>query len=46
MALYRLQAPEVQARVRAAVTEAAAAYRSDSGIEIPCPAMVYLGIRP
>jgi ubiquinone/menaquinone biosynthesis C-methylase UbiE len=46
MALYRLQTSETQARVRAAVTEAAACYRSRDGIEIPCPAMVYLGVRP
>jgi hypothetical protein len=46
MALYRLQTPEVQARVRAVVSEAAAGYRSRDGIELPCPAMIYLGVRP
>jgi ubiquinone/menaquinone biosynthesis C-methylase UbiE len=46
MALFRLQAPAVQARIRAAILEGAEAFRRDGRITIPCPARLYRARKP
>jgi ubiquinone/menaquinone biosynthesis C-methylase UbiE len=46
MALFRLQEPEVQARIRDAILEGARAYVRDGRIDIPCPALLHQAIKP
>lgn len=46
MELFRLQTPEVQARIRQAILDGAAAYQSDGKLEIPCHAMMYAASKP
>jgi ubiquinone/menaquinone biosynthesis C-methylase UbiE len=41
MALFRLQKPEVQERIKKAILDGARAYFVDGQIQIPCPAVLY-----
>lgn len=41
MALFRLQTPDVQARIRQDILESAATFQTGGGLEVPCPAMLY-----
>jgi ubiquinone/menaquinone biosynthesis C-methylase UbiE len=43
MALFRLQEPDVQARIREAILEGARAYVRDGALSIPCPALLCHG---
>lgn len=46
MAVFRLQTPAVQARIRAAILDGAQAYNSDGTFNIPCPALLYRARKP
>ena len=46
MALYRLQTPSVQRRIRKAILEGTRDYSSNGEIKIPCPAMLYQMQKP
>jgi ubiquinone/menaquinone biosynthesis C-methylase UbiE len=46
MAVFRLQTPVVQARIRAAILDGARQYASDGVFRIPCPAMLYAARKP
>jgi ubiquinone/menaquinone biosynthesis C-methylase UbiE len=46
MAVFRLQEPAVQERIREAILEGARAYASDCALRIPCPAVLYRGRKP
>lgn len=41
MALFRLQKPEVQERIKDSIRDSARAYFVDGQIQIPCPAVLY-----
>jgi hypothetical protein len=41
MALFRLQSPEVQERIKAQILADAEAYLMDGELRIPCPAILY-----
>jgi hypothetical protein len=45
-ALFRAQAPEALAAIRAAVREAVGAYARDGAIELPMPAVVAAAEKP
>jgi ubiquinone/menaquinone biosynthesis C-methylase UbiE len=46
MALFRLQTPDVQARIRRAILEAAAAFRVGDALQVPCHALIYAARKP
>jgi hypothetical protein len=46
MGVYNQQAPEVQARIRAAVVEGACRYAGESGVSVPSPALVFAARKP
>lgn len=46
MALFRLQTPEVQTRIREAILDGAKSYSSDGRLRIPCPAMLHKAHKP
>jgi len=46
MAVFRLQAPEVQQRIRDAIIEGARRYASGGTLSIPCPAIMYTAEKP
>lgn len=46
MELFRLQRPDVQARIRGAILESASSYQDGDRIEIPCDAMIYAARKP
>lgn len=46
MAVFRLQAPAVQERIRAAILDGARQYASNGAICIPCPALLYCARKP
>ena len=41
MAVFRLQKPEVQKKITAAIIDAARAYSADGTVSIPCTAIMY-----
>jgi ubiquinone/menaquinone biosynthesis C-methylase UbiE len=41
MAVFRMQAPNVQERIRAAILDGAREYMSNGALRIPCPAQLY-----
>jgi ubiquinone/menaquinone biosynthesis C-methylase UbiE len=46
MALFRLQEPAVQQRIKEAILKGAEEYASNGRIEIPCPALLYSARKP
>jgi ubiquinone/menaquinone biosynthesis C-methylase UbiE len=46
MAIFRLQAPAVQARIRDAILDGARAFASADTLRIPCPALIYRTRKP
>jgi ubiquinone/menaquinone biosynthesis C-methylase UbiE len=46
MALIRLQTADVQRRIREGIIQAAARYKCDDGLKIPCPAILHSGRKP
>jgi ubiquinone/menaquinone biosynthesis C-methylase UbiE len=46
MAIFRLQTPDVQERIRAAILEGADEFMLDGAVRIPCPAMLYSARKP
>lgn len=46
MAVFRLQAPERQQRIKAAILEGAQGYMSGGEVRIPCPALLYRARKP
>jgi len=46
MALFRLQSPEVQRRIRDAILESANELVSGGRIDLPCPALLHWGRWP
>jgi ubiquinone/menaquinone biosynthesis C-methylase UbiE len=46
MELFRLQKPDVQARIREAILRGASAFRRGDTIEIPCHAMIFAARKP
>ena len=45
MALFRLQTPEVQARIREAILNGAGRFLHDGRVDIPCPALLHWATR-
>jgi len=46
MAIFRLQTPEVQDRIRVAILDRAKEYKSKGTVRIPCPALLYRACKP
>lgn len=46
MAVFRLQAPERQQRIKAAILEGAQDYMNDGEVRIPFPALLYRARKP
>jgi hypothetical protein len=46
MAIFRLQTPEVQDRIRVAILDRAKEYNSKGTVRIPCPALLYRACKP
>jgi ubiquinone/menaquinone biosynthesis C-methylase UbiE len=46
MAVFRLQTPAVQARIRAAILDGARSYARDGTLRIPCPALLFHARKP
>jgi len=46
MAIFRLQTPEVQDRIRVAILDGAKEYESNGAVQIPCPALLYRACKP
>jgi ubiquinone/menaquinone biosynthesis C-methylase UbiE len=46
MALYRLQSPQTQSRIKEEILAGAEAFRQGEGVTIPCPALLYSAQKP